>query len=317
MCESCLTIMTRLFSLHCTLLLVLFITCSELRTLVAAPSEDEDKKLHNTIQFLKNYQTELEYLLHNEIDFLRFKEYNPSLPMIWLVIFGATNGHNFLLMGHIIRNQHPHLRELYLRENSHHIAVGGGSGLTDLRYFYDLALLERVFHIPPGGSAGWRVVEIGGGYGGFAHTFSAAHELRSYHVVDMPPSLAFQQKYLSALSSVGSEVRVPYIAVKDTDTGVLVSDLLYSFLALDEVPEEDFGRYIEQYVRHASRGYLMLAASRERMFKVFERVWAVQPSAVMLPPDEGYPSFGAVNELGEGISVRVVWGAGGLAEHLT
>jgi len=160
------------------------------------------------------------------------------------------------------------------------------------------------------------VVEIGGGYGGFAHTFSAAHEVGWYHVVDMPPSLAFQQKYLSALREVGSDVRVPYIPVEDTATSVLESDLLYSFLAIDEVPEEVFARYIEQYVAHASRGYLMLAASRERMFKVFERVWAVQPSAVMLPPDVAYPSFGAVNEKGQGISVRVVWGAGGVAENM-
>lgn len=266
-----------------------------------------DSVLQNTIKFLENYQLELQELLDNNEEFLKFKQYDSSRPLLWMVIFGATIGHDFLHIGDVIRNRYPHLRDIYLRENSYHVTVGGGNGLTDLRYFYDLALLEGVFRVPPGGFAGQRIVEIGGGYGGFVHTFSAAHDLLSYHVVDMAPSLAFQDRYLSLMSLVGSEVNVPYIAVPDTSTAVIESDLLYSFLALDEVPEEDFYRYINQYVTHATRGYLLLASSRERMFKVFESVWAVQPTAIMLPPDVGYPNFGAVNEHGEGISVRIVW----------
>ena len=41
-----------------------------------------------------------------------------------------------------------------------------------MRYLYDLSLLERAF---PGGFDGMRILEIGGGYGGFAVTVCAVH----------------------------------------------------------------------------------------------------------------------------------------------
>jgi hypothetical protein len=227
--------------------------------------------------------------------------------MLWMVIFGAANFHNFTHIGEVVTNRFPHLRDLYLREKPFYIEVGGGSALTELRYTYDLAEIEQLFQLSPNGFRGKRVVEIGCGYGGFAHTFSAAHELLSYHMVDMAPSLEFQQRYLSLLDAVGSGVGVPYISVPDTNTRAVPSDLLVSFMAIDEVPEEDLVRYIAQYVAQASRGYLRLAASRAHMLKVFELVWSVQPSALMLPPDVGCSNFGAVNERGQGLSVRVIW----------
>ena len=272
----------------------------------------EDSILNNTIRFIQKYQNELQaLLLQDEDEFLRFKEYNSKRPMTWMVMFATGEFQDYSHIGEVLDTRYPHLLDIFYREQPFVSAVGGGTGLTDVRYLYDVAVLERIFHLPPGGDSNQQgistVLEIGGGYGGFAHTFSAAHDVTAYHIVDMAPSLAFQERYLSLLRKKGSSVQVPFVPISEESTDAVASDLFYSFLAMDEVPEDTFLRYVDQYVSHAKRGYILLAASRVRMFKVFQSVWAVQPTAVMLPPDVGYSNFGATNELGHGISVRIVW----------
>ena len=281
---------------------------------VVATEVEEEAILNETIGFILEYQNELQaLLLQDEDEFLRFKEYNPERPMIWMVLLATANlvTHDYSHIGDFVKTQYPHLLDIYHREHPFVSAVGGGNELPDVRYVYDVALLERMFHLPPGGDSNQQgistVLEIGGGYGGFAHTFSAAHDVTAYHIVDMAPSLAFQERYLTLLRKKGSRVQVPFVPISEDSTDVVASDLLLSFLAVDEVPHDTFLRYVDQYVSHAKRGYILLAASRVRMFKVFESVWAVQPTAVMLPPDVGYSNFGAENELGHGISVRIVW----------
>ena len=280
--------------------------------MVTEAEVEEDTILNDTIRFIQKYQNELQTLLQDENEFLHFKEFNAARPMIWMVMFQAGEfNHDYAHVLEIIEMRYPHLLDIFSREHPFVSAVGGDTCLTDVRYVYDVALLERMFHLPPGGDSNQQgistVLEIGGGYGGFAHTFSAAHDVTAYHIVDMAPSLAFQERYLTLLRKKGSRVQVPFVPISEDSTDVVASDLLLSFLAVDEVPHDTFLRYVDQYVSHAKRGYILLAASRVRMFKVFESVWAVQPTAVMLPPDVGYSNFGAENELGHGISVRIVW----------
>ena len=303
---------------HVQLLVLLVMTVELTNTLTqvyngTVQQVEEDSTLTQTVQFLNMYQKELDILMGNEEAFMKFKMYDPSRPLVWMVLFGATPNHNYTHISWILNTQFTHLRDIYVQESSYYQLVGGNSRSTDLRYIYDLAIVERIFRISPRGFHGKTVLEVGGGYGGFAHVFSAAHNLLAYVVVDLEPSLEFQKKYLTLLKDSGSTVDVPYMPVSDSHTGVIKTDFFYSFLALDEVPEEIFVRYIEQYVTYAVRGYILLAASRPRMFRVFESVWAVQPTAVMLPPDIAYPNFGAVNEQGNGISARIIWDSTGTA----
>ena len=85
---------------------------------------------------------------------------------------------------------------------------GAGVGImspSTLRYISILARLQREFGTE---WRGWRVCEIGGGYGGQAHIVLAANPLiHSYTIYDQPAPAALQARYLAAMGWPGSIVR--------------------------------------------------------------------------------------------------------------
>ena len=104
--------------------------------------EGDESALSTTIGFLLRYQMELQWLLDekNKESLLQFKQYDESLPMVWLVIFGATYGHNYTHISEVLQYQYPHLLNIFLRENQFYQQIGGGVLMGPL-------LLH--LHVPP------------------------------------------------------------------------------------------------------------------------------------------------------------------------
>jgi hypothetical protein len=95
---------------------------------------------------------------------------------------------------------------------------GAGVGImspSTLRYMSILARLQREFGTE---WRGWRVCEIGGGYGGQAHIVLAANPLiHSYTIYDQPAPAALQARYLAAMGWPGSIVRAKSVVCAEDE----------------------------------------------------------------------------------------------------
>ena len=160
-----------------------------------------------------------------------------------------------------------------------------------MRYVYELSLLERVF---PGTLDGARILEIGGGFGGFAATVCAVHKCGAYTIVDLEDAGRLQKKYIERSSS-----NAPLHTIPTTNRVPVESDLLMSWFSISEQRSDVVDLYVDLYVAHARRGYMQLnwdegscgGAPRDKfnhkrysVWQLWQRVRKAQPSAVLLPP---------------------------------
>ena len=207
-----------------------------------------------------------------------------------------------------------------------------------VRYIMELALLEKLFpsvFSEPGSV----LLEIGGGFGGFATVVSHIHrKLGQYLIVDLDVVGQLQRMYVkrveSALCSVHNRTATRKTNTRTTPStsaslplktisseqplADVRSDLLFSFFSISEQLSHVADAYINHYVRHAKRGYLQLNfdegecgastrqaknVNRHSAWDLFRHVYRVQPSAILLPP----PPCGAASSTSQG-GHRIVWG---------
>jgi hypothetical protein len=118
---------------------------------------------------------------------------------------------------------------------------------TTLRYVKVMSDLGALF----GSLDGFRIIEIGCGYGGQCFTIHVASQPRSYMLVDLDPCLRLQQIYLSELG-VKNVSFVP--AGQVPEDGAF--DLVVSNYAFSECTGAVQRDYLARVLRRANRGYL-------------------------------------------------------------
>lgn len=182
------------------------------------------------------------------------------------------------------------------------------------KFLYELMCVEKAFNSMPGtiGFDGWHVMEIGGGYGGFANTMSEFHDVASYTVVDLGTVNLLISKYLQTTNSkaVPKLKTINAIAPYTPPPQPPTIDLITSFFCISEQTDDVVDEYIARYIRFARRGYLQLnydtgvgTKNEDKghafdVMKFFRKIYLHHPSAVLLPP-----SPCTVYE-----SHRIVWG---------
>ena len=158
--------------------------------------------------------------------------------------------------------------------------------------------LSEIEHLFRGRLDGLRVLEIGGGYGGMAATVAAAGKVARYSIVDLDIVGTFIAKYLDRIGVGPAEL--PLHLVSESNEEAVESDLLFSFFCLSEQKGPVVEGFIRNYVAHATRGLVQLNYDDEEsqgapsqaarlhdgwsVLQIFEAIYKVQPSAVLLPP---------------------------------
>lgn len=130
----------------------------------------------------------------------------------------------------------------------HHFEGVGPVSPTTLRYVKVLVDLRQLF----GNLDGFKVAEVGIGYGGQCRVIARMHRPARYELFDLPSVNALAARFLR-------ESRVPgdLVAFRDGRQPVEVeSDLLISNYAFSELSRDLQEIYIDRVVQHAKRGYV-------------------------------------------------------------
>jgi len=193
--------------------------------------------------------------LDNDAAFRTFRQ----LPGIKNTVDGVKAAHGVIYRD-VALNQTPGLWD-YLEQFRTSDSVGGPDtvaypeGLmspTTWRYIKVLSDLQALF----GPLDGWRIVEIGVGYGGQCKIICDVHEVASYTMYDLEPVSRLARKYLE---SVGSPVITrltcaDFRCLREDDLGPY--DLVISNWALSECARDIQDQYIERVLRRSKRGYI-------------------------------------------------------------
>jgi hypothetical protein len=177
-------------------------------------------------------------------------------PRYQLVLEHVTPGQGAAYLMAVLE-QSPHLAT-HLESFRRNDSLGGpstfdfGPGIgvfspTTCRYAKVLSDLLLMF----GDLTGMRIVEVGGGYGGQCFIIHSLCKPASYTIVDLPPALALQERYLDQLGVKG----VSFLSIADLPAS-LPSDLFMSSYALTECIRPVTDVYLEKIVRAADRGYV-------------------------------------------------------------
>jgi putative sugar O-methyltransferase len=118
---------------------------------------------------------------------------------------------------------------------------------TTIRYLYFFTQYQKYF----GDLANFKVIEIGGGFGGQAAVSLTLNPGVSWTIFDLPEVLALQEKYLY---STNPDAKIEF------QSGLEISkthgDLLISNYALSEISRELQLKYIELVVSNCPKGYM-------------------------------------------------------------
>lgn len=123
---------------------------------------------------------------------------------------------------------------------------------------YLLAVLELEFIAGGTGAAaldGARVLEIGAGYGRTCHTMLSNHDVREYHIIDLPNSLKLSAGYLRAVLEEEQFAKVRFTSVADVDeryagTGFDLSLNINSFAEMDARTVDEYLAMIDERSRY-------------------------------------------------------------------
>lgn len=130
---------------------------------------------------------------------------------------------------------------------------------STLRYIKVASDLRRFFGI----AAGWRIAEIGVGYGGQLLVADRVLTFSEYHLFDLPPVLELASKYLEC-----HLLRGTYQAkTLNQHEGVTDYDLVISNYAFSELPSKLQLAYLTKVISKAKRGYMtMNSGTSESLF---------------------------------------------------
>lgn len=117
---------------------------------------------------------------------------------------------------------------------------------STLRYIKVLSDLINIF----GDLNGFRIAEIGGGYGGQCKVISDYFDIKDYHIMDIPEANALTKRYLNTLgvknfrNSSANELKVEEY------------DLIISNYAYTELDRELMDVYKEKVINGSANGYI-------------------------------------------------------------
>lgn len=97
----------------------------------------------------------------------------------------------------------------------------------------------------------FKIVEIGGGYGGLCAIISSIFNIESYTIVDLPPVLALQQKYLDAIGTNS----VSFYGPDDLDK-IEKFDLCISNYAFSELRKDVQDLYLSKILTKSRSGIM-------------------------------------------------------------
>jgi hypothetical protein len=99
----------------------------------------------------------------------------------------------------------------------------------------------------------FKIVEIGGGYGGQCKLIQDMFDIESYTIIDLAEVLLLQEKYLRKLDSFES---VYLISNSELSKASVEYDLAISNYALTEVSFEDQDKYVKEVLLNCKHGYI-------------------------------------------------------------
>ena len=122
---------------------------------------------------------------------------------------------------------------------------------TTIRYLDILSNLMELWE----SLDGFRIGEIGGGYGGQCKVINDVFSIEKYTLIDLPGPAALQQRYLREFSLENVEFFNNSSYAKDN-----AYDLLISCYALSEVPDPFQTEYVKNILLSSQRGYVICNA---------------------------------------------------------
>jgi putative sugar O-methyltransferase len=124
----------------------------------------------------------------------------------------------------------------------------GMASPTELRYLKIASDLQEMF----GNLDDFKIVEVGIGFGGQCATISQCSNIKSYDLVDPEEVLNLASLYLSK-SKISTKINL----CKDLLPTIPEYDLFISNYALSELKVEFQEYYIEKFIKHSKRGYVI------------------------------------------------------------
>lgn len=164
----------------------------------------------------------------------------------------------------------------------------GSFSPTTLRYINVLCQLRKYF----GSLDGYKIIEIGGGYGGQCKIISDVYKYEIYYIVDLPNTLSLQKKYLDSINVSNFEC----VDAKDLPK-VDKYDLCISNYAFSECNKAIQNYYIENILDKSDRGFMICNVTKDSHNRgyLLERI---KKDCVILPES---PNTRSTNYL-------IVWG---------
>jgi hypothetical protein len=157
------------------------------------------------------------------------------------------------------------------------------------KFLYELMTVEKAFGVIPGtrGFDGMNIMEIGGGYGGFANTFSEFHDVKSYTVADLGTVNLLIEKYLTATNSKaiknGRFHTINAIAPYTPPSTPPDIDLIVSFFCISEQSEDVQDEYIHRCARERSKRPAWCAPARARSDRLGAPLLALGATGLVRP----------------------------------
>ncbi len=179
------------------------------------------------------------------------------------------------------------------RPYKYHYRGFGRISPTQLRYFKTLADLKELF----GNLDGYKIAEIGPGYGGLALTIVNHFEIDGYMLIDLPPAIELAKVYLSRHGSNSTFEFCQSSKVKTT-----YPDLVISNYAFSEINKSHQNILLDQVVTNAKRGYLIFNKIPQAVheFLTIDEICSKLPNPKVV---EEIPKTGEGNKL-------IFWGSG-------
>lgn len=215
-------------------------------------NDRSEQKIKTSIMDVPVYRECCKHLAESSLGFKNFRRYNEIMRNIDTVNF--EYGKMYL---EYIQNQYPFLLD-QMNEFSKNDSVGnpllihfpeiGPFCPTTLRYIKTYGDILTLF----GKSNGWKIVEIGGGYGGLCRILASQIKFLQYAIVDLPETLALIRTYLESFGISNMKYVIP-----ETLDDVNRCDLVISNYAFSECRKETQKKYLDQIIQFSDRGYMI------------------------------------------------------------
>jgi hypothetical protein len=174
---------------------------------------------------------------------------------------------------------------------TYHLSGLGRISPTELRYSKIVCELENLF----GELNGFRVTEIGVGFGGQGGQILSTFNLAEYEFIDLAEPLQLVKRYLKEIKAAGNVQLTAPDSVMDKKRDLVISNYAFSELKL-EVQEE----YFEKVISRSDRGFVIynhITPKSYRTLTADEFAARIQGSEIFTERPLSHPG-----------NVLVVWG---------